>query len=269
MITRLLCVPLACVALAALPASALRAQARTADFHWEGPVAAGGEVSIHNVNGNVKVTPSTTGRVEVAGVKHGSGREVTAEVHQTSRGIVVCVVFQDADTRCDEDGYSSSSHRNRNRDDNWNDASMDLQVTVPANLTVSANSVSGDVDITGAQGDVRGGSVSGDVRMMHLRASSVEANSVSGDLDVQIDELTGRGDLSFHTVSGDVSLAVPRQFDVDLSMSTVSGEIDSDYAMTLTNGRTSRRSIQARIGSGGRRLELNTVSGDVKIRSNR
>jgi len=39
--------------------------------------------------------------------------------------------------------------------------------------------------------------------------------------------------------------------------------------MTLTNGRTSHRNIQARIGNGGRRLELNTVSGDVKIRSNR
>ena len=266
MLTRLVSVPLACVALSALPASAALAQAR-ADFHWEGAVAAGGEVSIHNVNGNVKVTPSSTGRVEVIGTKHGSGRDVTAEVNQTSRGLIICVVFQDADTRCDEDGYSSSSHRSRN--DNWNDASMDLQVTVPANLMVAASSVSGDVDITGAQGSVSGRSVSGDVRMSHLRATSVDANSVSGDLDVQIDELTGSGNLSFRTVSGDVAIAVPRQFDADISMSTVSGSMDSDYAMTLTNGRTSRRSIQARIGNGGRRLELNTVSGDVKIRSNR
>jgi len=267
MLTRLVSVPLACVAISALPASAALAQAR-GDFHWEGAVAAGGEVSIHNVNGDVKVTPSSTGRVEVIGTKHGSGRDITAEVHQTSRGLIVCVVFQDADTRCDEDGYSMNSHRNRG-DNNWNDASMDLQVTIPANLTVAASSVSGDVDITGAQGSVSGHSVSGDVRMMHLRASSVDANSVSGDIDVQIDELSGRGDLSFRTVSGDVDITVPKQFDADISMSTVSGTMDSDYAMTLTNGRTSRRNIQARIGAGGRRLELNTVSGDVKIRSNR
>jgi len=30
-----------------------------------------------------------------------------------------------------------------------------------------------------------------------------------------------------------------------------------------------RRNIEARIGSGGRRLDLTTVSGDVKLRANR
>jgi hypothetical protein len=39
--------------------------------------------------------------------------------------------------------------------------------------------------------------------------------------------------------------------------------------MTLGNGRVNRRNIEARIGAGGRRLDLNTVSGDVKLRANR
>ena len=56
---------------------------------------------------------------------------------------------------------------------------------------------------------------------------------------------------------------------VDLSMTTVSGGINSDYALTLGNGRVNRRNIEARIGSGGRRLDLTTVSGDVKLRANR
>ena len=41
---------------------------------------------------------------------------------------------------------------------------------------------------------------------------------------------------------------------------------DSDFQMTVGNGRMNRRSIDARIGNGGRRLDLNTVSGDVKLR---
>jgi DUF4097 and DUF4098 domain-containing protein YvlB len=116
---------------------------------------------------------------------------------------------------------------------------------------------------------VSANSVSGDIVLNHLRARSVTAHTVSGDVEVMVDEFTGSGDLSFHTVSGDVTLELPRQFDADVSMTTVSGAMDSDYPITLGNGRTSRRSINARIGNGGRRLELKTVSGDVKLKIKR
>jgi DUF4097 and DUF4098 domain-containing protein YvlB len=144
---------------------------------------------------------------------------------------------------------------------------MNLEIAVPANLIVSASNVSGDIQLRGMQGDISANNVSGDIRLDKLRASSVQAHSVSGDVVVRVEELIGRGDLSFHTVSGDVTLELPRQLDVDLSMSTVSGGIDSDYALTIGgNGRMNRRSMDARIGAGGRRLDLATVSGDVKLR---
>jgi lia operon protein LiaG len=128
--------------------------------------------------------------------------------------------------------------------------------------------VSGDVSVTGAQGDVRANTVSGDVRLDGLRATSVKANTVSGDLEVRIDALTGRGDLSFNSVSGDVTLLVPRAFDADLSMSSVSGDVNSDFALTVSNtNRLRRGSVEARIGNGGRRLDVHTVSGSLRIRA--
>ena len=122
--------------------------------------------------------------------------------------------------------------------------------------------------VPGAQGNVRANSVSGDVRLDHLKATSISANTVSGDIVIRVDQFTGQGDLSFNTVSGDVTLEVPRQFDADLRMSTVSGDIDSDFQLVVSNNRTrGRGSVDARIGNGGRRLDLNTVSGDLKLRS--
>jgi DUF4097 and DUF4098 domain-containing protein YvlB len=257
--------------IAALAAPAL-AQTR-GDFRWDKALAAGNEVSIHNINGNITVIPSTSGKVEVVGTKRGSGdlERVRAEVKETSRGVVICVLDNNADSYCDERGmHSDSRNSDRNRGDHtWNDVSMNLEVAIPSNLQVSASSVSGDVSITGASGDVRANSVSGDLKLDRLRASSVVANSVSGDVEVSIQEFTGKGDLVFHTVSGDVTLDLPRQLDADLSMTTVSGGINSDYALTLGNGRVNRRNIEARIGGGGRRLDLTTVSGDVKLRANR
>lgn len=247
-------------------ASPLAAQ-RQPDFQWAGALAAGRRVRIQNVNGDISVSPSTSGKVEVAGTRHGRGRDadqLTAQVNETSDGIVVCVVWKDSDDSCDDRG--SRHHGDR---EDWNDASMDLDVRVPANVEVSAGSVSGDVRMVGAQGRVRANSVSGDVHLERLRASSVTAHSVSGDIDASIEALTGDGDLSFTTVSGDVTLELPRDLNADLSMRSVSGELNSDFQVTLKmtlNGRMDRRSLLARIGQGGRALEVTTVSGDVRLK---
>jgi cytoskeletal protein CcmA (bactofilin family) len=243
---------------------------RRADYQWANTLAAGSTVSVRNISGDVRITPSTSGRVEVLGYKNGSARgleRLKADVQQTSRGIVVCVLYDD-NTDCDNN--HSSGRRSRWDDDDYGNASIDFEVAVPANLVVDAGSVSGDVSVNGAHGDVRAASVSGDVRLEHLHASSIDANSVSGDVDVSVDEITGRGDFKFHSVSGDVTLEVPRDFSADLSMTTVSGDINSDFPITIGgNGRMSRRSVEARIGSGGRRLDVNTVSGDLRIRTAR
>jgi DUF4097 and DUF4098 domain-containing protein YvlB len=262
MIRRL--IPLAFAASIATPALA---QQRQAAFNWQGVVAAGGDVSVNNINGDIKVTQSTTGRVEVLGFKTGDSQyfdRIKVDVQPTSRGIVVCVLYEGTDSYCDDRGYHSEGRGHNDRD--WGRLAIDLEVAIPSNLQVGASSVSGDVEITGAQGDVRANSVSGDIRLANLRASSIQANTVSGDVVVRVDQFTGRGDLKFNTVSGDVTLEVPKQFDADLSMSTVSGKVDSDFQMVLTNNRMNRRSVDARIGNGGRRLDLNSVSGDLKIR---
>src|SRR6185312_9456887 len=113
------------------------------------------------------------------------------------------------------------------------------------NVVVSAGSVRGDTDLDGPHGDVDASSVSGDLHLTHLHAAGIRA----------------------HSVSGDVALNLPADLDADLSMSTVSGDIDSDFPLTLGNGRMSRRGMSARIGKGGRRLDVRTVSGDLRLRS--
>jgi DUF4097 and DUF4098 domain-containing protein YvlB len=120
--------------------------------------------------------------------------------------------------------------------------------------------------VIGAGDEVRAGSVSGDIRVERVHAPSVTASSVSGDVDVHIDALTGQGDLRFTSVSGNVSLQLPRSLDADVTLTTVSGELDSDFQLSL-QGPMSRRGVSGRIGRGGRKLVLTTVSGDVRLRA--
>jgi len=242
--------------------AAAAAQSSSGDFHWNKSLPSGDRVRVSNISGDVTVIPSANGQVSVVGVKRGD-RDAFDDVHavaqERSDGVEICVVYGEGN-RCDED---NDFHRSRHRD---GDAHIDFQVSVPANLMVSASSVSGDVKLSGTQGDIRASSVSGDVHLDHLHATALHATTVSGDIDAQMDALTGGGDLEFETVSGDVGIEMPQALDADLRLSTVSGSIDTDYPLTV-NGRMSRRSLEARIGKGGRRLAISTVSGDVRLRS--
>lgn len=250
----------------------------SADFRWQKQLAAGQRVSIRNVNGNISATPASGNRVEVIGRNRYSENAVRAEVIETSDGIVICAL-QD-DMYCDEGGIRGRSRRNGN---DWNRARMDFEVRLPRNLRLDVSSVSGDVKVedvrnevrassvsgnvlvSGARSEVRGSSVSGDVRLQGLRVSRVSASTVSGRLEVAVDQLDGAEDLKFSSVSGDVVLTLPRSFGAELRLSTVSGEIDSSFQITL-NGRMDRRRLEGRIGSGGRRLTVSTVSGDLRLR---
>ena len=254
--------------LVTLTASALVAQ--QPDFRWEKALPSGSFVGAHNLNGDVTVTPSTSGKVEVTGIKRGNRRyfdDVTIEVVETRDGIMICPMFRDVDMECNDRGFQMHDNwgrRNRNRD--WDDVSIDIDVKLPKGMEISAHSVSGNVSVVGAEGDVKAGSVSGDVRMERLRATSVKATSVSGNVTVGVEALTGSGDLKFTSVSGNVTAELPQNLDADVSMHSVSGSLDSDFPLTL-NGRMSRSRLEARIGKGGRDLEFSTVSGNVRLRA--
>jgi lia operon protein LiaG len=260
------------LALCAACATALAAQnvypsSRQPDIHIEKTLAAGSSVSVHNISGDVRVIAGNGSKVEINGYKHGSRRyydDMTIEVVESPDGIDICAIDKEADMECTDRGLRMHDN-NRDHD---HDVDIDIEVTLPRSMRVAANSVSGDVSVANAEGVVKAGSVSGDVEMQHLRASSVSAGSVSGDIDVTIDAFTGDGDLSFKSVSGDVSVTLPAGLDADVTMRSVSGELDTDFPMTL-NGRMDRHALEARIGRGGRQIDVGTVSGDVHLRSPR
>lgn len=240
--------------------------AQTADFRWQGAIESGRRVSIGNISGDIRVTTSSSGKVEVLAFKSGDSRDfdrIKASAEETPTGIVICVVYDDPEGTC-------SDHRDgRDSRGRGPDVSMRLEVAVPTTARVSASNVSGDISVTGAHGEIRATTVSGDVMLDKLHSDGITATSVSGDIDVRIDELTGNGDLEFRSVSGDVTIQAPKNFSADVSMSTVSGDINSDFPLTITSGRMKRRNIDARIGAGGRALDVNTVSGSLRIIANR
>jgi hypothetical protein len=275
---------MACVALCVSATVASAQNQRNDDsFTWNGRVAAGNTVRIRNLAGTINVERSGSGQVEVTGLKtyrRGDPAVVRFEVVPEGGSVTICAIWYEGS--CTEDGQKSGPKRDRD-DERGNDVSVTFTVKVPAgvkldaigvssdvNVTgatagISANSVSGDVTLNDVSGDIKVNSVSGKVKVIGASTGSIHANSVSGDVEIGVDQLTGGGDFDFSTVSGDVEITLPANLDAVVEMSTLSGDLRSDFPMT-TQGDRRNRTIEGRIGSGGRVLRFHSVSGNVTLR---
>ena len=133
---------------------------------------------------------------------------------------------------------------------------------IGAGLRVS--SVSGDLDLSGITGDVDAHTVSGEIGLEQVKSNFVRTETVSGDTHFS-GPLDPQGRYEFHSHSGDVRLGIP-PVGATFEIQTFSGDVQSDYQMTLQPGsRQGRRNMQFTINGGGARVSAETFSGDVTI----
>jgi DUF4097 and DUF4098 domain-containing protein YvlB len=134
--------------------------------------------------------------------------------------------------------------------------------------TVDASSVSGSVELSGVEGTVRVGTTSGDIGLASMTARDVEASTTSGEI-VFGGSVAEDGRYEFHSHSGNIELSIPGTASARFSVETYSGEIDSDFPITLQPGdRSSRRNrrFDFNVGGGSARIVAETFSGNLEIR---
>jgi len=157
-----------------------------------------------------------------------------------------------------------------------------------ASGSVSANDVGEDVRISTASGSVSVSNARGDVRINDLAGTiqverpggRVEAETASGAVeiqgasnDVKAHAASGRVSVQgnpgansyweLKTVSGSVLLKVPAAANFHLSAQAVSGEIRTDIPIMIEE--QGKRILRARMGSGGARVDVQTVSGEIRV----
>jgi hypothetical protein len=138
-------------------------------------------------------------------------------------------------------------------------AGMDV-TDVTGNL--AASTVSGGVAATSVAGRAALRTVSGPVRAIHSRFDSLAAQTVSGALELET-PLQQNGSYEFHTVSGDVLLAVPRDTRCSADVQGVSASIRSDLPADIRRVKSSH--WQADVNGGGTPIRVRSVSGGLRI----
>ena len=260
---------MAATAALATVASMAGAQDREKDdsFKWTSGIETGRTVFVRNLNGAVRVESGTGAEVDVRAEKSwrkGDPKDVKITAEKTSRGdILVCVIYVDRNTRCDEDGYSV--HGNHSWNDH-NDVSVDVTIRLPKGIKVDASTVNGGLNIEGATAQVKARTVNGGIEAAST-SGPVSAKTVNGGIRVKAGTI-GEGPVEYETVNGSITLELPENMNADIEMRTVNGSITSEDFPITVQGRFDRRRISGKIGKGGPELNVSTVNGSIRLRRN-
>jgi hypothetical protein len=144
---------------------------------------------------------------------------------------------------------------------------------------VRVNSASGSINIADVKGDVQASAASGSVKI-ERPSDRVDASSVSGSInitgasnDVKAHVVSGpisvNGNPSgnrlweLKTVSGSVDIQVPQSASFLLSAEATSGDIRTSIPVIIEE--QNKHSLRAHVGTASGRVEVHTVSGEIKV----
>ncbi len=220
------------------------------DFQKSYEIGSGGRVQISNISGDIVVSGYDGNAILVTATKEGRDRD-RVEVEDLSSGnrVQVKVRYPDRCNNCD--------------------VSVSFQVKIPRSVNYDIdgiNSVSGSIEISGISGRLKAASVSGEVKIKDV-SGTVNASSVSGEVNVEITKLAGDDDMKFSSVSGTVDVRIPSNLDATVNMSTLSGDLKTDFPLEVKKREkySPGTSASGRLGDGSRRLHLSSVSGSVSL----
>ncbi len=128
---------------------------------------------------------------------------------------------------------------------------------------LNVKTVSGDVQAKGVNGGLKLKTVSGDIAVVDGACRWLDAKAVSGDVLLNLD-LDPSGTYDVSTVSGDVAVRTISEPNLSVEATSVSGRLTTDFGIAWDE-RPGRKHISETIGSGGARLWVKTVSGDLRV----
>lgn len=137
------------------------------------------------------------------------------------------------------------------------------------NGNLRAESVSGDVRVETVSGSVEASSVSGSIRLIGVQSKDVRAETVSGDI-TYAGSIEAGGRYSFDSHSGTVRLNIPRGTGAQFSVETFSGDVTTDFTVTIPPGSGRNRRdgrMEFTIGDGRAKVNAQTFSGRIVINS--
>lgn len=251
-VIRAVAVPVAFVFAVALSGLTAKAQPQPETNRKEArlDIAPGGTINVVNNDGSVSL-------------KAGSGRQVVVAYTLHSNKVEV-----DQDSTPDKRRIEIRSHTLPQQAPNFDEAKVDLEVTVPAGTAITVSTATAPINADGLSGDITLSSDTGKITVSGVGRSHLNIRSVAAPVElshvslgyvhvtssggaVQMMDVTGpkvnvatgsgnityRGDCSgvgdylMTTHSGNIDMSLPETASVDLNAHSASGSVENDFPL--------------------------------------
>jgi hypothetical protein len=199
-------------------------------------------LEVNNFAGAITIRASEGDTIRVVATKRASSQSrldrITVDMQARGDGVVI---------------------RTRKNFDTGN-ASVDLEVTVPADSQVRVDTGAGEVDVRGVTGQIE----------IHSGAGTVDVRDAQGPVRVGLGageiRYEGRpsGNCRFETGVGEIILRLPEGPDVDIDVGTGLGSVDVDFDV---DGSVAPRHVNGIIGDGSQgSIFAHTGAGSVSVK---
>jgi DUF4097 and DUF4098 domain-containing protein YvlB len=160
---------------------------------------------------------------------------------------------------------------------------VDLSISVPIHTSLKLSAVnSGDIVVTGVDGELDVNDVNGSVTLNNVSGSAV-AHALNGRLLATFSRVNPQKPMAFSSLNGDIDVTFPADLKANLSLKSDRGEIFSDFDVQVQASTPQQivedgrghggkylvkidKAVHATINGGGPELQFTNFNGGIYIR---
>jgi DUF4097 and DUF4098 domain-containing protein YvlB len=227
----------------------------------------GGYLSLSNSNGDVKIVSWDKDEVEIVAYK-----EVRAENRDTAEKLLqrLEIEIRESDGEIDiETSYPKDSSGKGffgwlfgNGGASF---SVEYEIKVPKNIDLNIYTSNGEVRVEEISGKLRLESTNGKINARDITGLT-RCKTTNGSINIDFDEVSEGDEMTFKTTNGSIKLYLPEDYGADdVELKTTNGSINSDFPMSGTSSRKSKKRFQGAISEGNRELSCLTTNGSIHL----
>jgi DUF4097 and DUF4098 domain-containing protein YvlB len=227
----------------------------------------GGFVSLSNSNGNVEIVSWDKNEVEI--IAH---KKVKAEDQETAEKLMERL---EIDVREKDDEIIIETYYPRGSSGKgffgWlfgkggASFSVEYEIKVPKRTDLNIHTTNGGVRVEEITGRLRLESTNGKINARDI-SGLTGCHRTNGLIRVEFDEVSEGEEMIFKTTNGSIKLYLPDDYGADdVELKTTNGHIDSDFPMSGSSSRKSKKRFRGSISEGNRELNCLTTNGSIYL----
>ncbi len=227
----------------------------------------GGFLSVSNTNGDIEIISWDKNQVEIIAYK-----KVQAENRETAEKLMKKLevkVHESGDEIIVETSYPKSSSSGGFF--GWlfgkggASFTVEYEIKVPENIDLNIHTTNGGVKIDNITGRLRLESTNGKIDAREI-SGLTRCKTTNGNIKVEFDDVSEGDEMTFRTTNGSIKIYLPEDYGADnVELKTTNGHIDSDFPMSGSSGRKSKKRFRGSINEGDRELTCSTTNGSIHL----